>query len=385
MALFLFWFCVLAIAYTYIIFPLLLHWLARRRPAPQQPQTPDNWPSLAIIVAAYNEESCIGQRLDNLLQQDYPGEFHILVGSDGSKDNTASILQRYADHPQISVCIFEQNRGKVSVLNDLVAQAAAEILVFTDANTQFAPDTLTRLATAFTRPDIGAVSGELILTTPDGNQNADGLYWRYEQQLKKAESRLDSLLGANGAIYAMRRSLYQPLPTDTIVDDFCIVMNVRKQGYRVIYDDRALAYEEVAPSLKDEFGRRVRIGLGNYKALLANSWALHPRHGLFAWCFWSHKVLRWLVPHFMLLALLANLWLLEWPFYQLTLALQLLAYGLVWWGQKRLAEGKKIPAVVALLSFFVMMNLALGVGFIRFIRGHNKGSWQRTSRQGESS
>ena len=300
-----FWISLAILVYSYFVFPLLLKLFVK--PKSIENTILETYPDVDIIIAAYNEESCIKERIENALAQNYPGKLNILVASDGSKDDTGNIITGFTD-PRVKAFNFEENRGKISILNDLVAESTGEFLVFSDANTEFATDAVKVLIESFTEKT-GAVSGELLLITDDGNQNKDGLYWKYEQFLKKCESSLGGILGANGAIYAIRKKLYEPLPKDTIVDDFCIAMNVKKQGYDVIYNDKAIASEEVAPSLSDEFGRRVRIGVGNYKAFNANYWALSPSQGWFSFCYWSHKVFRWFAPHLMLLAFVSNLFL----------------------------------------------------------------------------
>ncbi len=376
----LFWVSLALIVYSYFIYPLVLKLFVE--PKELALTTPETLPSVDMIIAAYNEESCIKQRIENALNQDYQGQLQIYVASDGSKDKTGEIIESFTD-PRVKAFNFEVNRGKISVLNDLVAKSSADILVFTDANTEFNNDAITILVSSF-NGNIGAVSGELVLETEEGNQNLDGLYWRYEQFLKKSESQLGSLLGANGAIYALYRELYIPLSTDTIVDDFCIVMNVKKQGYDVVYNDTAIAKEEVAPSLQDEVGRRVRIGIGNYKAFFANLWALSPTNGLLSWCYWSHKVLRWFTPHFMLLVFVSNALLINIPFYRNLFILQIIFYLVAFYGQRKINQNQEVSSIVAMVSFFVSMNVALGQGFIRFCKGHKNGGWKRTARGGET-
>ncbi|MFT5850663.1 MAG: cellulose synthase/poly-beta-1,6-N-acetylglucosamine synthase-like glycosyltransferase [Colwellia sp.] len=377
----LFWVTLFLIVYSYLFYPLLLKLLVK--PQEIKMEMPTDLPSVDVIIAAYNEESCIKERIENALAQDYLGNVRILVASDGSEDNTGKIIESFSN-PRVIAFNFEINRGKISVLNDLIENSTAKILVFTDANTEFNIDAISILVSSFTK-NIGAVSGELILETDDGNQNLDGFYWKYEQFLKKSESQLGSLLGANGAIYALYRDLYIPLSADTIVDDFCIVMNVKKQGYDVVYNDKAIAKEEVAPSMQDEFGRRVRIGVGNYKAFFANLWALSPMLGIMSWCYWSHKVFRWFAPHLMFILFIANASLLGNDFFNLILALQVAFYGTGLIGLKRIYQQKHVNKPVAIISFFVSMNIALAQGFLRFCKGHKSGGWKRTARQGENS
>lgn len=379
-----FWIGIFLVFYTYLVYPLLLRLVKTSEAVSIGKATTDSnqWPTVDVVLSAYNEEQCIAQRLDNLLAVDYPGKLHIFVASDGSQDTTDTILNNFKGYPNITVTLHKENRGKVTVLNELVENCSAEIIVFTDANTDFKPDTITQLVGSFTA-NIGAVCGELHLYNPEGNQNSDSLYWRYEQFLKQKESELGALLGANGAVYAIRKSLYRALPKSTVVDDFCIVMNIKKQGYDVVYNAAALAHEEVAPTLSDEYGRRVRIGLGNYRAFVANLWALSPTQGVLAWCYWSHKVLRWFAPHILLMVFVIN-WLLVEHYFYLVLAIgQALFYSIAFYGLQSDKKGKKNKGIVAIISFFVSMNVALGHGFIKFLQGGQQGSWKRTARQGD--
>lgn len=387
----LFWVCIAIIIYSYFIYPLILFtfsgitqafsdtkYLWRKR----QRRTIDieNYPAVSIIIAAYNEESCIKARVENLLSLDYPKEkLTLLIGSDGSRDKTAEILSEF-DSEKLQIHIFTENRGKMSVLNDLVEKTSDDIIIFSDANTHFQPDTIQQLTRHFNNEKIGAVCGELHLVDGDTGDNKDNVYWRYEQILKFHESRMNALQGANGAIYAIRKSLFIPLPANTIVDDFQIAMNVAKQGFRLVYDPEAIAIEEIAPNLTEEEGRRVRIGLGNYQAFFKMYWALNPLLGWRFVAYFSHKVCRWFVPHLMLIALVANVMLLDNIFYQLVLAAQLIFYTLAFYGIKQQAKGKKTSTLIALLAFFVAMNLALMRGFIKYFSSNVQGTWQRTTR-----
>ncbi|GAA5135495.1 glycosyltransferase family 2 protein [Thalassotalea piscium] len=375
-----FWISLSLLVYSYFVYPLLLKLLVK--PKEIKLQALSEFPSVDIVIAAYNEESCIKARIENALQQNYQGELNILVASDGSKDKTGEIITSFTD-PRVKAFNFPENRGKISVLNDLIAHSDAEYLVLTDANTDFNIDAVDILIRSF-NDKVGAVSGELILETDAGNQNQDGLYWKYEQLLKKYESSLGGLLGANGAIYAIKRELYIPLSKDTVVDDFCIVMNIKKQGYQVLYNELAVATEEIAPSLKEEYGRRVRIGIGNYKAFMVNLWALSPLQGWFSLCYWSHKVLRWFAPHLMLVVFLSNLLLITTPIYLFLFIGQVLFYAIGYYGQRKIDNGKKVNGLVAIVTFFLSMNVALGQGFFKFLKGHKSGGWQRTARSGDT-
>ena len=377
-----FWLASGLILYTYFIYPLLLLGLVKLFPARHKPQSQaQRLPSVEVIIAAYNEESCIQQRVENLLAQDYPQSLlKIAIGSDGSSDQTNHILSDFKQ-PQLKAHLFPDNRGKISVLNQLALASESEILVFSDANTEFEPDAIRQLVAEFNDPSVGAASGELKLIAAGATENSDGLYWRYEQKLKQWEAVFDANLGANGGIYAIRRSLYPELKTDTVVDDFAIVMDIARRGWKITYQPQAIATEPVANSVADERKRRVRIGIGNYQALSRNLWALNPLRGMRCFSFISHKVLRWFVPHLMLIALCSNLLLLTLPLYNLLLLAQLLFYLLVFIAHLSMLRNRPVAKLLQISHFFVAMNLSLLQGFIQFATGKVQGSWERTARE----
>lgn len=388
----LFWVSAGTILYTYLLYPLLLvaacalkqaaadiryvvHGRSRRtRPAPGP------LPSVAVLVAAHDEERHIVERLRNLLSQDYPPQLlRIYVGSDGSRDRTDALVRESADE-RIVFHAFAQNRGKPSVINDLAAIATEDVLVFTDANTFFETDTVSRLVRHFADERIGCVCGELRLLAGPGAENPDNLYWRYERTLKFFEARLGALLGANGGVYAMRRAHYRPIPPDTIVDDFSISVDLILRGMRCAYDPEARATEETPPRIQDEFRRRVRIGIGNYQAWRRHAALMDPRRGAVAFAFVSHKCLRWLVPHCMLLALACNALLASQSPLYLGLMLGQTAFYAVALGGHWLSRRRRIGGLLRLPTFFVSMNLALFLGFVRYLSGGYSGAWARSAR-----
>lgn len=377
----LFWCSSFLIIYSYLIYPILLTLFSYVfRAKNQQIVSLINLPNVAIVIAAFNEEKAIKQRVENLLSLDYPKDkITFYIGSDGSTDNTNRILNEFTDS-RLHIQLFDVNRGKSAVLNNLVMLVKQPFIVFSDANTHFERDVIKQLISHFENENIGGVCGELNLFNPNNNDNKDSIYWRYEQFLKEKEGQLDALLGANGAIYAIRRELYTPIPENTIVDDFLIVMNVAKAKYQIIYDKKALAHEEVAPSIAEERKRRIRIGTGNYQAFTRLYWALNPLIGWRFFSYISHKVLRWFTPHFMIFILISNFFLVGDLFYNTTLFIQILAYIIAVWGQNINTQKKPIPSILALLTFFVSMNFALLQGFYHFTCKNVKGTWQRTSR-----
>jgi cellulose synthase/poly-beta-1,6-N-acetylglucosamine synthase-like glycosyltransferase len=274
---------------------------------------------------------------------------------------------------------FSQRRGKVTVLNELVARSTQPILIFSDANTEFDGRAIRRLVRHFRAPQVGVVCGELVLTAHGNDKNDDHTYWRYESWLKSRESSVGGLLGANGGIYAMRREAFVPPPGDTIVDDFVIAMAAYRRGFRLLYDQEALAYEEVAPDLRGEFRRRVRIGIGNYQALRTLFHLLSPLRGMLFFTYLSHKVMRWFVPHLLLTALIASACLWADPLYRGVFLLQLAGY--LWVAISYfLMRGISTPRIVRIPTYVVVLNAALLIGFGRFISGQYSAAWKRTDR-----
>lgn len=378
-----FWLSILLIGFSYIIYPILIALAAKtfgRSQIVKEISEVTQWPEVAVVIAAFNEEQDIKQRVENLLAQDYPSDkITYLIGSDGSTDNTNQILAQFSDS-RLNAQLFEVNRGKASVLNNLIELVKQPIVIFSDANTHFETDAIKRLVAHFENDRVGAVCGELNLYNVGDNDNKDSTYWRYEQFLKDKEGQLNALLGANGAIYAIRTHLYTPIPVNTVVDDFLIVMNVAKEKYSIVYDKSALAHEEIAPSIAEESKRRIRIGTGNYQAFTRLYWALNPFIGWRFFSYFSHKVLRWFTPHLMIMTLMCNVILIGNTFYNTTLLIQIIGYSIAIWGQKTSNKGESIPSSIALLTFFVSMNFALLQGFYRFAFKNVKGTWQRTSR-----
>jgi len=377
----LFWTAWGLIFYTYCVFPVLLALFARRRRKPFPPLstlTDAELPRVAMVVAAYNEARDLPAKLANTQQIDYPRDrFQLVIGSDGSSDGTAEQL-RAARLPELKALVFESRRGKVSVLNDLLRETDAEIVVMSDANTMFAPDAVRRLIHHFQDPRVGCVSGELLLEQ-DGGVSGEGLYWKYEGWIKRNESRLGFLVGCNGGIFAMRRELYEPLPATTLVEDFVMTVRLVERGHQVLFEPEARATEPACPSARAEMVRKVRIGAGGFQALGLTCGLLHPRHGLRAFAYLGHKVLRWLVPLFLVIALTTNVALLGQPFYRYLLGAQLLAACIAAWAYNA-RPGTQLPGWTRPISYFYLMNYALLCGFFRFLFRTQRVTWDRLAR-----
>jgi cellulose synthase/poly-beta-1,6-N-acetylglucosamine synthase-like glycosyltransferase len=347
-------------------------------------------PAITILVSAHNEEKHIGARIRNLIELDYPEEkITVRIGVDGSSDRTADIARQWASKC-FGVQVYEiaEQRGKIAMLKNLVAQSEEDILILSDANTVFKPDALQKLVSHFEDPHIGCVCGRLQLL----GEGEESVYWRMETRIKMMESSLDSCLGANGAIYAIRRGFFwSNIPDNTIVDDFIIGMKVREQGLRVIYEPDAIGQENL-PSSTHEWARRERIGTGDYQALNLCKTCLLPKFGKFAWMFWSHKVFRWFTPHILLMLFVFSFTSLAiclmrgsvHTLYFLSPALlaTLLLCALVGRFLRNVQPAKKtFLAPLRLCDHFLTMQAALFAGFLRFCRGDLQGHWKRTSRE----
>ena len=386
----LFWVAALAVLHTYVLYPLLLiladgfeqarsAWRyisgSERRRAPAQL----GLPHVSVLIAAYNEASCIAQRIENLLAQDYPAEhLEILVGSDASTDGTDAIVQHYAAR---GVKLSRGERaGKAGVLARLVCMAKGEVVVLTDANTVFEKDAIRQLVQPLRDPAVGLVCGRLRLHSPMGAPIVESAYWKLESLLKLYESRRGCVMGANGGIYAVRKHLFPPLPAGTVVDDFVAALRVLQSGYEVRYEPEAVAHEEAAPGHSDEYRRRVRIAAGCFRALSHFRDLLAPRHGFMAFALWSHKVLRWLVPQALLVALLTNVILAPRSnLYGFLLLVQCAAYALAALGLLGTSP-RHLRKLTDPAAHFVEMNAALLVGFFRFSRGTQGQTWAPTER-----
>lgn len=383
--------CFALVLHSYVLYPVVLsvwaavsrlsgdiRYVSGKQDRRQRPREP--LPSVAVLISARNEEDCIRERVLNLLALDYPHDkLQILIGSDGSTDRTAEYLAGIDDE-RVAAFTFIMNRGKASVLNDLASRASADVLVFSDANTLFRADALLRLVTPFADPEVGGVCGELRLRKAAG-ANEDGLYWRYEQFLKFQEARIGALLGANGAIYAIRRDAWQPLAVDTICDDFTIAMRIPATGRRLAYQPDAIAEELSPPSIQEEYKRRVRIGIGNFQCLWRYPEYVASTSAATGFAYLSHKVLRWITPHLLLAGLAGSLWLgIASPAWRWFATLQLAAYlaaGIFCILEARLT---RLPSAVRFVALFVALNFAFLVASWRYVTGNYRADWQRTSR-----
>lgn len=373
----LFWISAVLLMYTYFFYPALLVALTmlKRNSAGSQSARSfetDEWPKVSLIITAYNEERVIARKLQNTLDLVYPGELDVSVVSDGSTDNTNSIVEAFNEHG-IKLLALSSNRGKTVAQNQAVRHVQGEILVFSDANAMYAPDAITALVRGFVDSSVGCVCGELSYIQDEGQGSQEGVYWKYERFVKRAESNLWSTLGANGSIYAVRRDLYEPLAPE-VISDFVEPLIVLKKGYRTLYCPEARSYEELPAGLLDDFRRKVRIVNRSCRALFFVRDLLNPvRYPFAAFALLSHKVLRWLAGLWCVLALVSNFFLLGSWFYNASLSFQLLFYILACLGYLKPSARSKL---FKLPIYFCIVNAAALAGVFHSLRGKTIIRWQ---------
>jgi cellulose synthase/poly-beta-1,6-N-acetylglucosamine synthase-like glycosyltransferase len=363
----LFWLCLALIAYTYFGYVIWL-WLEvtlHTLPIHQRPIQP----SVSIIIAARNEEANLPAKLENLRLLDYPRDrLQIVIVSDGSTDQTVSIMQQHT--PSILLIILDQSNGKACALNEAVQHATGEILVFQDARQLVNSDAVSELVSCFADPEVGAVSGELLLEANSNDMSSDGLgiYWKIEKTVRKLESASGSVVGVTGAIYAMRREFYTNIPPDTILDDVFLPMHVVRMGKRVVFLPSAIARDRLFAEKGKEFSRKVRTLTGNYQLLRLAPWLLSWNNPLL-FRFISHKLMRLLVPLLLILMLIASAVSVG-AIYRSAFWLQIILYASAALGM--VAPSAKRFKPVAIASTFVVLNVAAALAFYNFIVGRDR-------------
>jgi biofilm PGA synthesis N-glycosyltransferase PgaC len=372
-----FWFSVLTIGYAYIGYPIIVTVLARLFARPVR--RGDVTPTITLLVAAYNEEKWIGRKLENGLSLNYPSDrLEILVVADGSSDGTEDIVSRFGD-PRVRLAYRPERQGKTAALNRAVPLARGEVIVFSDANTFFESDALRKLVRNFADPEIGCVAGAKEVRAQGASPAAvgEGLYWRYENHLKRCDSAIGSVVGAPGEIFAVRRELWMPLEEDTLLDDFVLSLRLVERGWRAVYEPEAVTWEEASPDLRGEWTRRTRNVAGGFQAFARLPGMLDPRKGLVAFQYLSHRMLRWLLtPSLWVLMLVSNLALFRYPLYRWTLAAQALFYALAVAGYVAARRGVRMRWLQ--MPFYVcLLNAAALVGGFRYIAGRQSVLWRK--------
>ena len=380
----LFWTALGLIVYAYLGFPavLLVRGLLRRRPV----QRTTIEPHVSLVIVAHNEASTIAAKIENVYALDYPREkLEVIIASDGSDDGTNELVASYVDR---GLRLFEFSRqGKIPALNAAVVRATGDILVFSDANSMFAPDALRALIAPFADPTVGAVGGNQCYVSGQGSRRAGGhaasfgerLYWDYDRLLKSLQSRAGNMTSATGAIHALRRELFHPVPFG-VSDDFVISTRAVAQGYRLVFEPKAVAYEAIAPSDRAEFKRKQRVLVRALAALWAVRQLLNPfRYGFYAVQLASHKLLRWSVCWLLMLLFGASALLYNAaPLYRLLTQAQMLFYAwalLVWAVRDTALMRRRYAKVLSIPFYFCMANFAALQAWLQMLGGKRVDVW----------
>jgi poly-beta-1,6-N-acetyl-D-glucosamine synthase len=368
-----FWIAAAVIAYTYVGYPcwLRLRMLWRERPVLRGSFTPP----VSIVMVVRNEEKVLRNKLDNLLALDYP-EYEVVVVSDGSTDETEAILRGFERDSRVRAILKKESRGKAAGLNDAIVLAKGEIVVFTDARQKIEPSAVRLLAENFADPDVGCASGELMLGDAEQGESSQGmgLYWRIEKQVRELEAASGSMVGATGAIYAVRRNLLTTVPIGTILDDVYLPMHVVQQGKRAVFDLRAHAWDSPDLGAEREFARKVRTLSGNYQLVQLAPWLMSSRNPI-RFEFVSHKLMRLVVPFALAVLLLSSL-ALSAPFYRAVLILQVLFYLLSALALSRIVKRGILARIADASGTFVLLNGAAVVALANFLSGR-RAVWSR--------
>lgn len=373
---YIFWAAIFMICYTYAGYPILLILLTSMKYNPVK-----NWkkdlPKVTIIVAAHNEEKVIAKKMENILTLDYPKEkLNAIIVSDGSTDRTPQIVGRY-EGDRIKSITLNERHGKTACQNIGVEMADGEILVFSDANALYRKEAISKLVQHFNEERVGCVCGELryINASNSHAENGEELYWRYERFLKEKESKLSSLIGVNGSIYAVKRNCYVPL-NDDLISDLVEPLMIYMKGFKIVYEKEAISEENANNRMEDELKRKVRIITRGIRGLLYTKTLLNPfKWGIFSIQIISHKLLRWLVPYLLIILFVSNLFLLSKRFFQISFIIQNIFYmGAIvgFFLEKRRGT---ICKLLTTPLYFSMVNFAALLGWLKVIKKDPMKTW----------
>ncbi|MGI4730025.1 MAG: glycosyltransferase family 2 protein [Janthinobacterium lividum] len=386
----LFWISLFIIFYAFLGYGIVLFFLVKLRQILRgkrsiSTETISNLPTCTLIVAAYNEEDFIEQKIKNTLALNYPAaKINFLFITDGSTDKTPEIISKY---PQIKLMHSENRLGKIAAVQRAVDAVTTETMVFTDANTFLNPDALIKLCRHYADPKVGAVAGEKRVHI---EKNADatageGFYWKYESKLKIWDSELNSVVGAAGELFSVKKALYESAHPNSIIDDFMISMLIAKKGYRIVYEPEAFATETSSANIKEELKRKIRIAAGGLQSIIWLKSLLLPfKQPLLSFQYISHRVLRWtVVPFLMIAAFMLNISIVSQTHllvYQLILSAQILFYAAALLGWILEKQQIKIKALF-IPYYFGVMNYAVIAGIFRYLFGEQNAAWEKSKRK----
>lgn len=384
-----FWISLFIIIYTYVGYGIVLFFIIKLLRAFRKKKELDphyELPTVTLIVAAYNEEYCIEEKITNTLALEYPSsKVNYIFITDGSTDGTAGIISKY---PSIKLMHKPERSGKIVAVHRAMQEVNTEVAVFTDANTLLNKQALINICRHFQDPTVGAVAGEKRVQIDDsGDATAgEGFYWKYESKLKAWDSELFSVVGAAGELFSVKTSLYIPVPVDTLLDDFMISMLIAEKGYRIVYEPDAYATESASANTKEELKRKVRIAAGGIQSFLRLTGLLNPfKHPVLSFQYLSHRILRWTITPFLMIGCFILNWYIvlmlngDWK-YQLILAGQVLFYGFALLGWIMQARSIKVK-LFFIPYYFCMMNYAVFAGIKRYMSSSQTVLWEKAKRK----
>lgn len=380
-----FWLSLFLILYTYLLYAVLIKLYLLFNPR-KEINLQRVLPTVSILVACYNELSFIEDKINNLLDLEYnEDKISFVFITDGSDDNSHEIVERYINKFPNRIKLYHQNerRGKQHAINRVWPDLDSEIIVFNDCNTIINSDSIKHIVKHFSDDTVGVVNGEkkiIVSTTDDAVSSGEGLYWKYESILKTIDSDFYTSVGSAGELFAIRRSLYEPVPEGISIEDFYLSMKIVLKGYRNVYEPSAYAKEYASFSLKDEFKRKRRISSGAFKTVFNLTEIFQFKHAKTLFLYISHRVFRWIVaPICLVILLILNLFL-DNAFYNTFLILQLAFYVLAFVGYI-FRNSKTRLQIIFIPFYFVFMNVALFTGFIDFLRNRNHTIWEKVNRR----
>jgi cellulose synthase/poly-beta-1,6-N-acetylglucosamine synthase-like glycosyltransferase len=379
-------FSLIVVLYTYVGYGILLKFLSFFTNNKVE-QIADNYinPNITHIIACYNEESIIEDKIYNSLNLTYPdSKLSTIFVTDGSNDKTAELVREHSGN----IIHYHQNdrKGKLHAVNRVITKVQSSIVVFSDANAILNKEALIKITAPFHDANVGAVSGEkrvIIDEHDDASSSGESFYWKYESTLKALDWEVNTVVGAAGELFAIRTELYLPPPPNSLIEDFITSMTVAKLGYRVAYEPEAYAVEKGSESLEEELKRKVRISAGGLQSILLLKSLLNPfKYGMLSFQYFSHRVMRWtLAPISLIILFISNIYLVHvGEFYLLLLLLQLLFYSAAILGW--VLSKKKIKFRLFFIPFyFTFMNFSVFLGLIKFLKGDYKVVWDKAKRK----
>jgi len=381
-----FWCALVVLVYTYLGYGLILFFgIKIKRLFVYGDAIQSNYlPNITLLITAYNEESFIREKIENSLSLNYPkGQIQYIIITDGSDDNTPEIVKEYAE---IQLMHQPERQGKIMAVERAMTEVHGEIVVFTDANTLLNKEAVKNIVRHFSNKKVGVVSGEKRILNRSADEAAgagEGFYWRYESKLKQWDDELYSVMGAAGELFAIRTELFEPIPKDSLIEDFYMSFKIVEKGYKIAYEPEAYALEEPSASVKEELKRKIRIAAGGIQSIVRLKELLNPfKYGIITFQYVSHRVLRWtLAPLSLPIVFISNAFLWDQGFiYQFIFVNQVLFYLAALFGF--LLEKKHIRLKLLFIPYyFCMMNYAVYAGFKRFMKGSQSVLWEKAARR----